>query len=198
MMLVCLCGAALRLCVSAACWMDAANCSVVVVVDLRSDRDSGDGATNSTNADGDAEGAEGVGANNRDSSSSYQRYDMYTAGCSLDRAGPSFLVASVDCIHTSALLRKYLRENYPVFSTSTSKVLPCFIILIWSSDLSLGWREGVDFPPVDGESLPFRRFPFFAVTGSSSSNLCRVPAHRGETNGQSPTPARCGRLGGQP
>ncbi|KAG6384509.1 hypothetical protein SASPL_155671 [Salvia splendens] len=81
-------------------------------VDLRSNRDSGDGATNSTNADGDAEGAKGVGANNRDSSSSYQRYDMYTTGCSLDRAGPSFLVASVDCIHTSAPPRYYHVSSY--------------------------------------------------------------------------------------
>ncbi|KAL1549030.1 RING-type E3 ubiquitin transferase [Salvia divinorum] len=61
-------------------------------VDLRSDRDSVDGATNSTNADGDADGAEGVGTNNRDTSSSYQRYDIQQAARWIEQVLPFSLL----------------------------------------------------------------------------------------------------------
>ncbi|KAG6430769.1 hypothetical protein SASPL_108842 [Salvia splendens] len=61
-------------------------------VDLRGDRESVDVATNSTNADGGAEGAEGVGANNRDSSSSYQRYDIQQAARWIEQILPFSLL----------------------------------------------------------------------------------------------------------
>ncbi|XP_057804375.1 uncharacterized protein LOC131019802 isoform X2 [Salvia miltiorrhiza] len=61
-------------------------------VDLRSDRESVDGASNATNAGGDADGAEGVGTNNRDSSSSYQRYDIQQAARWIEQVLPFSLL----------------------------------------------------------------------------------------------------------
>lgn len=61
-------------------------------VDLRSDRESGDGATNSNSAVDDADSAEGVGTNNRDSSSSYQRYDIQQAARWIEQVLPFSLL----------------------------------------------------------------------------------------------------------
>lgn len=61
-------------------------------VDLRSDRDAGDGATHSPNAGGDTDAAEGAGTNNRDSSSSYQRYDIQQAARWIEQVLPFSLL----------------------------------------------------------------------------------------------------------
>lgn len=61
-------------------------------VDLRSDRESVDGAPNLADAGGDADGAEGVSTNNRDSSSSYQRYDIQQAARWMEQVLPFSLL----------------------------------------------------------------------------------------------------------
>ncbi|KAH6776864.1 RING/U-box superfamily protein [Perilla frutescens var. frutescens] len=60
-------------------------------VDLRSDRDTGDGGT-PTHAGGDADAADGGGTNNRDSSSSYQRYDIQQAARWIEQVLPFSLL----------------------------------------------------------------------------------------------------------
>lgn len=78
-------------------------------VDLRSDRDAGDGATNSTNAGGDTDAAEGVGTNNRDSSSSYQRYDIQQAARWIEQVLPFTLLLLV------VFIRQHLQGIFPSF-----------------------------------------------------------------------------------
>ncbi|KAK6118171.1 hypothetical protein DH2020_048072 [Rehmannia glutinosa] len=63
-------------------------------VDLRRDRDAGDGVTRSTSVGGDTDTAEGVG-NNRDSSSSYQRYDIQQAARWIEQVLPFSLLLLV-------------------------------------------------------------------------------------------------------
>ncbi|KAL8526399.1 hypothetical protein ACS0TY_015562 [Phlomoides rotata] len=64
-------------------------------IDLRSDREGGDGATHSTSPGGDTDAAEGVGNNNRDSSSSYQRYDIQQAARWIEQVLPFALLLLV-------------------------------------------------------------------------------------------------------
>ncbi|KAG8377153.1 hypothetical protein BUALT_Bualt09G0138900 [Buddleja alternifolia] len=65
-------------------------------VDLRSDREAGDGVPHSINASGgDTDAAEGVGGNNRDSSSSYQRYGIQQAARWIEQVLPFSLLLLV-------------------------------------------------------------------------------------------------------
>lgn len=76
-------------------------------VDLRSDREGGDGATHSTNAGGDTDATEGVGNNNRDSSSSYQRYDIQQAARWIEQVLPFTLLLLV------VFIRQHLQGIFP-------------------------------------------------------------------------------------
>ncbi|KAL0375487.1 UNVERIFIED_CONTAM: hypothetical protein Sradi_3464400 [Sesamum radiatum] len=77
-------------------------------VELRSDREAGDGVTHSTDSGGDTDGAEGAAANNRDSSSSYQRYDIQQAARWIEQVLPFSLLLLVVFIrqHLQGIARK--------------------------------------------------------------------------------------------
>ncbi|KAI3472955.1 hypothetical protein Pfo_029202 [Paulownia fortunei] len=68
--------------------------SIRIIGEPEHDR-AGDGVTHSTNAGGDADAAEGVGVNNRDSSSSYQRYDIQQAARWIEQVLPFSLLLLV-------------------------------------------------------------------------------------------------------
>lgn len=91
-------------------------------VDLRSDRDAGDGATHSPNAGGDADAAEGAGTNNRDSSSSYQRYDIQQAARWIEQVLPFSLLLLI------VFIRQHLQGIVSLFNlASSSDGLPLLI-----------------------------------------------------------------------
>ncbi|KAL0347601.1 UNVERIFIED_CONTAM: hypothetical protein Scaly_1776100, partial [Sesamum calycinum] len=64
-------------------------------VELRSDREAADGVAHSTESGGDTDAAEGTAANNRDSSSSYQRYDIQQAARWIEQVLPFSLLLLV-------------------------------------------------------------------------------------------------------
>ncbi|KAL2250288.1 UNVERIFIED_CONTAM: E3 ubiquitin-protein ligase RNFT1 [Sesamum indicum] len=64
-------------------------------VELRSDREAGDGGAHTTDSGGDTDAAEGAAANNRDSSSSYQRYDIQQAARWIEQVLPFSLLLLV-------------------------------------------------------------------------------------------------------
>ncbi|KAL0282545.1 UNVERIFIED_CONTAM: hypothetical protein Sangu_2942600, partial [Sesamum angustifolium] len=64
-------------------------------VELRSDREAADGVAHSTDSGGDTDTAEGTAANNRDSSSSYQRYDIQQAARWIEQVLPFSLLLLV-------------------------------------------------------------------------------------------------------
>ncbi|KAI3447867.1 hypothetical protein Pfo_004532 [Paulownia fortunei] len=69
------------------------------LVYLRSDQELGDGVPHSTNASGDTDAAEGAGVHRRDSSSSYQRYDIQQAARWTEQVLPFVLLLMVVFIH---------------------------------------------------------------------------------------------------
>ncbi|KAL0310109.1 UNVERIFIED_CONTAM: E3 ubiquitin-protein ligase RNFT1 [Sesamum radiatum] len=64
-------------------------------IELRSDREAADGVAHSTDSGGDTDAAEGTAANNRDSSSSYQRYDIQQAARWIEQVLPFSLLLLV-------------------------------------------------------------------------------------------------------
>ncbi|PIN05668.1 putative E3 ubiquitin ligase [Handroanthus impetiginosus] len=64
-------------------------------VDLRSDREAGAGVTHSTSAGPDTDATDGVGVSSRDSSSSYQRYDIQQAARWIEQVLPFSLLLLV-------------------------------------------------------------------------------------------------------
>ncbi|KAL3839919.1 hypothetical protein ACJIZ3_024510 [Penstemon smallii] len=88
-------------------------------VDLRSDREVGDGVPPSTSSSGDADAAEEAGISNRDSSSSYQRYDIQQAARWIEQALPFVLL----------LLVVFIRQHLEGFGTTI-----CIAIVMFKSN----------------------------------------------------------------
>lgn len=84
-------------------------------VDLRSDREAADGVTHMVNPGGDTDDGDGVGGNNRDSSSSYQRYDIQQAARWIEHVLPFSLLLLV------VFIRQHLQGTFPGFILLSSE-----------------------------------------------------------------------------